>query len=74
MAMSVQTEFNINSMNIDWGRLGVGLEPFSIEADPRVQAGGCFIETPSGDIDARLSSQFEVIEQLIRSGEDEGSE
>jgi len=35
MTMSVQTEFSINSMNVDWSRLGVVVEPFSIEADPR---------------------------------------
>ena len=42
-----------------------------IEADPRVKIGGCFIETPSGDIDARLESQFEVIEGALRSAEDD---
>lgn len=42
-----------------------------IEADPRVKLGGCFIETPSGDIDARLESQFEVIEGALRSAEDD---
>ena len=35
MTMSVQTEFSINSMKVDWSRLGVVVEPFSIEADPR---------------------------------------
>lgn len=35
MTMSMQTEFNIGSMNADWSRLGVVVEPFSIEADPR---------------------------------------
>jgi general secretion pathway protein A len=33
--MSVQSEFSIGSMNVDWSRLGVVVEPFSIEADPR---------------------------------------
>lgn len=46
------------------------IKDIKIEADPRVRYGGCFIETPTGDIDARLSSQFEVIEETIRSGED----
>ena len=31
----------------------------------------CFIETPTGDIDARLNSQFEVIEDALLSGEEE---
>lgn len=46
------------------------IKDISFRADPRVRYGGCFIETPSGDIDARLSSQFEVVEQTLREGED----
>ncbi len=49
----------------------VAIKELSIEGDPRVKAGGCFIETPSGDVDARLSSQFDVLEQVIQSGEDD---
>lgn len=41
------------------------IKEISIEADPRVRSGGCFIETPSGDIDARLESQFDVISEAI---------
>lgn len=48
------------------------IKEISIESDPRVRYGGCFIETPTGDIDARLDSQFEVIEETIFAGE-EGS-
>jgi flagellar assembly protein FliH len=47
------------------------IKELSIESDPRVQYGGCFIETPTGDIDARLNSQFEVIEDALLSGEEE---
>lgn len=43
------------------------IKELSVEADPRVQYGGCFIETPTGDIDARLDSQFEVIRDVLRS-------
>ncbi|HVP06950.1 MAG TPA: FliH/SctL family protein [Candidatus Acidoferrum sp.] len=46
------------------------IKEIAIEADPRVRFGGCFIETPNGDIDARLESQFEVIsEALVGAGE-----
>jgi flagellar biosynthesis/type III secretory pathway protein FliH len=41
------------------------IKEITIEADPRVRFGGCFIETPSGDIDARLESQFEVIAEAL---------
>ena len=47
------------------------IKELSIEPDPRVRFGGCFIETPTGDIDARVESQFEVIEGVIRASEDE---
>ncbi|MDH3892620.1 MAG: FliH/SctL family protein [candidate division Zixibacteria bacterium] len=46
------------------------IKEISIESDPRVRYGGCFIETPTGDIDARLESQFEVIEETILAGEE----
>lgn len=42
------------------------IKELSFEADPRVQSGGCFIETPSGDVDARLESQFEVIRDTLQ--------
>lgn len=46
------------------------IKEFAIEADPRVRTGGCFIETPSGDIDARLESMHDVISQsILESGE-----
>ena len=46
------------------------IKEISIEPDPRVRYGGCLIETPTGDIDARLESQFEVIEETILSDEE----
>jgi flagellar assembly protein FliH len=45
------------------------IKDLKFEADPRVRHGGCFIETPSGDIDARLESQFEVVEEAILNDE-----
>jgi len=45
------------------------IKEISIKPDPRVKYGGCFIETPTGDIDARLESQFKVIEETILDGE-----
>jgi len=45
------------------------IKEIKIESDPRVRFGGCFIETPTGDIDARLLSQFEVIEDTLLADE-----
>ncbi len=47
------------------------IKEFAIEADSRIRAGGCFIETPSGDIDARLESMYDIIKQSIIGSEDE---
>jgi flagellar assembly protein FliH len=47
------------------------IKEISIEPDPRVRYGGCFIETPTGDIDARLESQFEVLKEVLVSGDEE---
>lgn len=46
------------------------IKEISIEADNRVKHGGCFIETPTGDIDARVESQMEIIaESFVRDDE-----
>ncbi len=36
-----------------------------IEPDPRVRYGGCFIETPTGDVDARVESQIEIMAEAL---------
>lgn len=43
------------------------IKELAVVPDARVRYGGCFIETPNGDIDARLESQFEVIEDTLLS-------
>jgi len=37
------------------------------EADPAISAGGGFIESEAGDIDARLEHRFQVVEDAFRS-------
>lgn len=49
----------------DFLQSSTAIKDLTFEADPRVRVGGCFIETPTGDIDARLTSQFEVIEDIL---------
>jgi flagellar assembly protein FliH len=46
------------------------IKEFAFEADPRVRVGGCFIETPAGDIDARLESMYDVIAQAMHDRKD----
>lgn len=47
------------------------IKQIQVVPDARVQYGGCFIETPNGDIDARLESQFEVIREVLMADEEE---
>lgn len=47
------------------------IKEISVVADPRVRHGGCFIETPNGDIDARLESQLDVLEDALLSEREE---
>jgi len=62
----------IVEQNIDRFLKGsTSIKEITIEPDPRVHFGGCFIETPTGDIDARLESQFEVVEDALMSDEEE---
>ncbi len=64
----------IVEQNIDRFRgSDTSIKEFTFEADPRVRIGGCFIETPSGDIDARLESMFDIIRQSLLGIEDKES-
>ncbi len=45
------------------------IKQYQIEGDSRVKYGGCLIETPTGDIDARLESQFAIINQSLATGD-----
>jgi len=43
------------------------IKEITIEPDTRVRMGGCYIETPSGDIDARVDSQMDIITSTFES-------
>ena len=42
------------------------LKGVTVEEDSRIKPGGCIIETSFGDIDARIQTQLDVIEERIR--------
>lgn len=48
-----------------------GITRVEVVDDPRIPAGGCIVETPSGDIDARLATQFERLAQALADVPDE---
>ena len=42
-----------------------GIRKFKVLADPSVALGGCVVETPNGNVDARIERQLEEIEQAL---------
>jgi flagellar assembly protein FliH len=42
------------------------LKGVTVEEDSRIKPGGCIIETSFGDIDARIQTQLDIIEERIR--------
>ena len=48
-----------------WIPVGERLEYITIEADERIEKGGCIIESNSGVVDARLGVQFNELADLI---------
>lgn len=47
------------------------LKSISITSDPSITRGGCFLETPYGDIDASVETQLEEIHQSMEEAFDE---
>jgi flagellar assembly protein FliH len=48
-----------------WQEAYERIESLNIEADESIEKGGCLIETPSGDIDAQISSRLEKLQVAI---------
>ena len=42
-----------------------GLESIEVVSNPSVRRGGCLLETPFGDVDARMETQLEMIRQCL---------
>lgn len=43
-----------------------GVKNILFEVDEKIHPGGCMIETNHGDVDARIDSQFTIIEEEVR--------
>lgn len=56
----------INSDRINLLKCMDGIKNIIIEKDDSIQRGGCLIETHHGDIDGRIDTQINVIEEEIR--------
>lgn len=44
-----------------------GLKSISFDVDETIHPGGCMVETNHGEIDARIDSQFKIIEEELKS-------
>ncbi|MCB0873404.1 MAG: hypothetical protein H6531_02345 [Actinobacteria bacterium] len=47
-----------------------GIHRFEVIEDPRIQPGGCILETTSGDIDARMHTQLERLLEALAAPPD----
>jgi flagellar biosynthesis/type III secretory pathway protein FliH len=43
------------------------LKSIVVNPDSTIQRGGCLLETPCGDIDARIETQLEIIGESLKS-------
>lgn len=50
-----------------FARMVEGIKNFEIQGDPRVDRGGCIIETNLGSVDARISTKLAAIEAAFNS-------
>lgn len=48
-----------------------GITRLDVVDDPRIPAGGCVVETGSGDVDARLATQFARLTEALADAADE---
>lgn len=53
-----------------FGRIVDGIKSFEIQADPRVDRGGCIIETNLGSVDARINTKLAAIETAFKDVEE----
>ncbi len=49
----------------DWVAAVRNARSLSVEADPRIEPGGCLVKTERGDVDARIESQLDVLEEKL---------
>jgi len=57
----------LKTQNHQFAHLIDNMGRLSFEADDTILTGGCLIETNSGDIDARIDKQIEVVDEAFKS-------
>jgi flagellar assembly protein FliH len=61
-----ETSYNLSNM------LG-SIDNVTLEAEENIQSGGCMIKTGLGEIDARIESQIQVVEESFRNAVDKSA-
>lgn len=57
----------VNENRDFWAPVNERLKNITIEQDPRIERGGCMIESSSGMVDARLGVQLDAITEMIET-------
>ena len=60
-------DLEILNKSVDNRQLDSSLSKIQFEPDERIEPGGCFIETEIGNVDARISSQFNELKKFLEA-------
>ena len=60
-------DLEILNKSVDNRQLDSSLSKIQFEPDERIEPGGCFIETEIGNVDARISSQFNEMKKFLEA-------
>ena len=60
-----QLDYEVMISYIDLLKEQSGLKNISVEPSAAISPGGCYIETPTGEVDARLEEQMKEVEDVI---------
>jgi len=60
-----QLDYEVMISYIDLIKEQSGLKNISVEPSASISPGGCYIETPTGEVDARLEEQMKEVEDVI---------
>ncbi len=62
-----QLDYEVMISYIDMLKEQSGLKNISLEPSAAISPGGCYIETPTGEVDARLEEQMKEIGDVVRT-------
>jgi len=62
-----QLDYEVMISYIDLLKEQSGLKNISVEPSAAISPGGCYIETPTGEVDAGLEEQMKEVENVIRT-------